>query len=110
MPSISAAVSSQPIPSVPVVPQQQSPTHQQQQGLSQQQTPQQPITFPVPTTAPTATTTTGGTGQPPAQGEDRKQLEESALDFLDQVKLQFSSQPRIYNQFLDIMKDFKGKA
>ncbi len=32
---------------------------------------------------------------------------ENALDFLDQVKAQFSKQPRVYNQFLDIMKDFK---
>jgi hypothetical protein len=33
----------------------------------------------------------------------------NALDFLDQVKLQFSEQPRVYNQFLDIMKDFKAQ-
>lgn len=32
---------------------------------------------------------------------------ESALDFLDQVKLQFADNPKVYNQFLDIMKDFK---
>jgi paired amphipathic helix protein Sin3a len=34
---------------------------------------------------------------------------ENALDFLDQVKLQFASQPKVYNQFLDIMKDFKAQ-
>lgn len=34
---------------------------------------------------------------------------ENALEFLDQVKLQFSKQPRVYNQFLDIMKDFKAQ-
>lgn len=32
---------------------------------------------------------------------------ENALDFLDQVKIQFARHPRVYNQFLDIMKDFK---
>jgi len=35
---------------------------------------------------------------------------ESALDFLDQVKLQFADNPKVYNQFLDIMKDFKSQA
>lgn len=32
-----------------------------------------------------------------------------ALSYLEQVKLQFSSQTHIYNQFLDIMKDFKSQ-
>eukprot|EP01091_Cochliopodium_minus_P011255 TRINITY_DN3141_c0_g1_i1.p1 TRINITY_DN3141_c0_g1~~TRINITY_DN3141_c0_g1_i1.p1 ORF type:complete len:1500 (-),score=471.01 TRINITY_DN3141_c0_g1_i1:9-4409(-) len=34
---------------------------------------------------------------------------ENALDFLDKVKLVFSKQLEVYNQFLDIMKDFKTK-
>ena len=34
---------------------------------------------------------------------------ENALDFLDKVKLVFAKQPEVYNQFLDIMKDFKTK-
>ncbi|KAI7871546.1 hypothetical protein BDF14DRAFT_1873462 [Spinellus fusiger] len=33
-----------------------------------------------------------------------------ALTYLDQVKLQFSDQPEVYNKFLDIMKDFKSQA
>ena len=33
-----------------------------------------------------------------------------ALSYLDQVKLQFSEQPDVYNKFLDIMKDFKSQA
>jgi paired amphipathic helix protein Sin3a len=33
-----------------------------------------------------------------------------ALSYLDQVKLQFQDQPDVYNQFLDIMKDFKSQA
>jgi paired amphipathic helix protein Sin3a len=28
---------------------------------------------------------------------------------LDQVKLQFARQPDVYNQFLDIMKEFKSQ-
>lgn len=31
-----------------------------------------------------------------------------ALSYLDQVKVQFQSQPDVYNHFLDIMKDFKS--
>lgn len=32
-----------------------------------------------------------------------------ALSYLDQVKMQFSEQPEVYNQFLDIMKEFKSQ-
>lgn len=33
-----------------------------------------------------------------------------ALSYLDQVKVQFAGNPDVYNQFLDIMKDFKSQA
>ncbi|KAG9284179.1 hypothetical protein G9A89_022953 [Geosiphon pyriformis] len=33
-----------------------------------------------------------------------------ALSYLDQVKVQFSDQPEVYNRFLDIMKDFKSQT
>ncbi|EIE76470.1 hypothetical protein RO3G_01174 [Rhizopus delemar RA 99-880] len=33
-----------------------------------------------------------------------------ALTYLDQVKIRFSDKPDVYNQFLDIMKDFKSQA
>ena len=33
-----------------------------------------------------------------------------ALDYLDQVKVRFADQPDVYNQFLDIMKDFKSQS
>ncbi|KAI8381266.1 uncharacterized protein BYT42DRAFT_604256 [Radiomyces spectabilis] len=33
-----------------------------------------------------------------------------ALSYLDQVKIRFADQPDVYNQFLDIMKDFKSQA
>ena len=35
---------------------------------------------------------------------------EDALLYLDQVKQQFGDQPDIYNQFLDVMKDFKAQT
>lgn len=33
-----------------------------------------------------------------------------ALLYLDQVKIEFSEKPEIYNEFLDIMKNFKAQA
>lgn len=33
-----------------------------------------------------------------------------ALAYLDKVKGQFSDKPNVYNQFLDIMKDFKSQS
>uniref|UniRef100_A0A8C2BJ30 Paired amphipathic helix protein Sin3a n=1 Tax=Cyprinus carpio TaxID=7962 RepID=A0A8C2BJ30_CYPCA len=35
---------------------------------------------------------------------------EDALSYLDQVKLQFGSHPQVYNDFLDIMKEFKSQS
>jgi len=35
---------------------------------------------------------------------------EDALSYLDQVKLQFSGHPQVYNDFLDIMKEFKSQS
>ena len=35
---------------------------------------------------------------------------ENALEFLDQVKIQFKNNPTVYNSFLEIMKDFKTQA
>ncbi len=34
---------------------------------------------------------------------------EDALLYLDQVKLEFGDRPRIYNEFLEIMKNFKAQ-
>ncbi|XP_041074376.1 paired amphipathic helix protein Sin3a-like isoform X2 [Polyodon spathula] len=54
--------------------------------------------------APTPTT--------PVQGQQQFQRlkVEDALSYLDQVKLQFGSQPQVYNDFLDIMKEFKSQS
>lgn len=34
---------------------------------------------------------------------------EDALSYLDQVKFKFNTQPQVYNDFLDIMKEFKSQ-
>lgn len=35
---------------------------------------------------------------------------QDALSYLDQVKVQFAGEQNVYNQFLDIMKDFKSQT
>ncbi|XP_028814700.1 SIN3 transcription regulator family member Aa isoform X2 [Denticeps clupeoides] len=51
---------------------------------------------------------------PPASAQGQQQFQrlkvEDALSYLDQVKLQFGSQPQVYNDFLDIMKEFKSQS
>ncbi|BFZ61969.1 Transcriptional regulatory protein sin3 [Saitoella coloradoensis] len=58
-----------------------------------------------------------GGGLPPMPGPPRdpgigyRPLNvKDALSYLDQVKIQFSEQPDVYNKFLDIMKDFKSQS
>jgi paired amphipathic helix protein Sin3a len=41
----------------------------------------------------------------------QKQLKvEDALGYLERVKSTFSANPKVYSDFLDIMKDFKNKS
>lgn len=47
-------------------------------------------------------------GGPPAQFQRLKV--EDALSYLDQVKYKFNTQPQVYNDFLDIMKEFKSQT
>ena len=51
------------------------------------------------------------TGLSEQQSEDteRPLNVSDALNFLDSVKAQFAEQPEVYNEFLDIMKDFKSQ-
>lgn len=46
---------------------------------------------------------------PPGNNFYRLKVED-ALSYLDQVKFQFERQPEVYNQFLDIMKEFKSQT
>ena len=43
------------------------------------------------------------------QPQERQLNVTDALSYLDAVKVQFQDQPDVYNQFLDIMKDFKSQ-
>lgn len=48
-------------------------------------------------------------GGPPS-GPPYQQLKvEDALSYLDKVRNMFGDQPHVYNQFLDIMKEFKSQ-
>ena len=44
-----------------------------------------------------------------SQPHDRPLNVTDALTYLDEVKIQFKDQPDVYNQFLDIMKEFKNE-
>ncbi|XP_076811562.1 paired amphipathic helix protein Sin3a-like isoform X2 [Clavelina lepadiformis] len=44
------------------------------------------------------------------QQQFQKLKVEDALSYLDQVKYQFGNQPQVYNDFLDIMKEFKSQS
>ncbi|KAJ2926793.1 hypothetical protein H1R20_g10318, partial [Candolleomyces eurysporus] len=47
--------------------------------------------------------------QNPSQSDDRPLHITDALNYLDEVKIQFADQPDVYIQFLDIMKEFKNR-
>lgn len=46
--------------------------------------------------------------QPVGQVQPQQPILNDALSYLDQVKVQFANEPTVYNNFLDIMKDFKS--
>eukprot|EP00090_Calanus_glacialis_P031781 TRINITY_DN52800_c0_g1_i1.p1 TRINITY_DN52800_c0_g1~~TRINITY_DN52800_c0_g1_i1.p1 ORF type:complete len:1465 (-),score=323.77 TRINITY_DN52800_c0_g1_i1:648-5042(-) len=50
----------------------------------------------------------GGTANQPPSFQRLKV--EDALSYLDQVKFKFGNQPQVYNDFLDIMKEFKSQS
>lgn len=43
-------------------------------------------------------------------GQFQRLKVEDALSYLDQVKYKFGNQPQVYNEFLDIMKEFKSQC
>lgn len=90
--------------------QTQPPT---QMAAAQQTPPNGPGVGPGP--AVVAASPGGGNTTPPqgqsagGAGSAAPRLKvEDALSYLDQVKYQYSDQPQIYNNFLDIMKEFKS--
>lgn len=56
----------------------------------------------------TQATTAGPGGQQQTQFQRLKV--EDALSYLDHVKSKFGNQPQVYNDFLDIMKEFKSQS
>lgn len=69
-----------------------------------------PITPAVGTTPANTPANIAG-GQTAAGQEKFQRLKvEDALSYLDQVKYKFGNQPQVYNDFLDIMKEFKSQS
>ncbi|KAI4483596.1 hypothetical protein M0804_007856 [Polistes exclamans] len=61
--------------------------------------------------APLASTPPGpGLGGGSGSQQFQRLKVEDALSYLDQVKYKFSDQPQVYNDFLDIMKEFKSQS
>lgn len=88
-----------------------APTNTGQATIIQQQ---QPPPQPPQSSLPTTNMTIVSQGQPlsgPAGKEQFQRLKvEDALSYLDQVKYKFGNQPQVYNDFLDIMKEFKSQS
>ncbi|KAK8749334.1 hypothetical protein OTU49_015800, partial [Cherax quadricarinatus] len=61
-----------------------------------------------PTAAVAAAAAAAGATQ--GSGQFQRLKVEDALSYLDQVKLRFGKQPQVYNDFLDIMKEFKSQS
>ena len=62
-----------------------------------------------PTPQPPPATPSGGVGSGGNAQFQRLKVED-ALSYLDQVKYKFGNQPQVYNDFLDIMKEFKSQS
>ncbi|KAK7790679.1 hypothetical protein R5R35_008201 [Gryllus longicercus] len=65
--------------------------------------------------APAAGLGSAGAAAAQAAGQQQQQQfqrlkVEDALSYLDQVKYKFGNQPQVYNDFLDIMKEFKSQS
>lgn len=84
---------------------QPQPTHAQPPAPQPQQ---------VQTNVPQNMTTVTQSGPPPTSASGQEKFQrlkvEDALSYLDQVKYKFGNQPQVYNDFLDIMKEFKSQS
>ena len=58
----------------------------------------------------TGDSSTGSSGQQHSPEMSRPLNVTDALSYLDAVRNQFQDNPEVYNQFLDIMKDFKSQV
>lgn len=80
----------------------------QAQGPVQQMQPA--MLMPLPPGAPQQAQQQQQQAAQQGQGQGQQPILNDALSYLDQVKVQFSDHPDVYNRFLDIMKDFKSGA
>ncbi|XP_072937755.1 paired amphipathic helix protein Sin3a isoform X2 [Epargyreus clarus] len=87
------------------------------QYVAPKQPPQVPprlkvVNQPGPMTLPPALGRQSPGPLPPAppQAQFQRLKVEDALSYLDQVKYKFNTQPQVYNDFLDIMKEFKSQT
>lgn len=64
----------------------------------------------VTTNSPDATATTTAALNNNSSSGYRPLNVKDALTYLDQVKMKFADQAKVYNRFLDIMKEFKSQA
>ncbi|KAH9636584.1 hypothetical protein HF086_002658 [Spodoptera exigua] len=65
---------------------------------------------PAPLATPPGVAVGPGAQQQQAAGQFQRLKVEDALSYLDQVKYKFNTQPQVYNDFLDIMKEFKSQT
>lgn len=82
---------------------------QQQHPPTPSQTTSQP-TSNVPQNMTTVTQSQSVPSGPTGKEQFQRLKVEDALSYLDQVKYKFGNQPQVYNDFLDIMKEFKSQS
>ncbi|KAJ1675234.1 hypothetical protein EV182_001669, partial [Spiromyces aspiralis] len=63
-----------------------------------------------PSRPPASTSALNSGGPPPQENSNRALNVQDALSYLDNVKVVFRDRPEVYNNFLDIMKDFKSQT
>lgn len=83
----------------------QQPTQQQQTQATIQPAQIQQVQQQPPTNVQSSIA-----AQPTGQEKFQRLKVEDALNYLDQVKYKFGNQPQVYNDFLDIMKEFKSQS
>ncbi|TFK75488.1 hypothetical protein BDN72DRAFT_440813 [Pluteus cervinus] len=89
------------------------PNHTPVQNMARDDIPQLPgphprSTQPSARTSPVPQPDSGVPSGPSTAGERALDVSD-ALNYLDDVKMQFQDQPDVYNHFLDIMKEFKSE-
>lgn len=67
-------------------------------------------TINVPTSTVQQSQTPSAAPPQSSQHQFQRLKVEDALSYLDQVKLKFNDKPQVYNDFLDIMKEFKSQS